>query len=86
MTFNRIGVTAQSTQIRDLIADMPFWKNVPPNEVVDLVVNETRRVDYSVGQVITRQDDKCENVFYWICIWCFYIRVCYLFDDKTIFF
>ncbi|MBI3958483.1 MAG: cyclic nucleotide-binding domain-containing protein [Chloroflexi bacterium] len=65
MTINRIGVaTAQSMQVRNLIADMPFWKNIPPNEVVDLVVNETRRVDYSPGQVITRQDDACDSVYY----------------------
>jgi CRP-like cAMP-binding protein len=65
MTINRIDVTAtQSTQIRDLIADMPFWKGVPQKEVVDLVVNETRRVDYSDGQIITRQEDPCESIYY----------------------
>ncbi|RLT36845.1 MAG: hypothetical protein DWI57_14295 [Chloroflexi bacterium] len=65
MTINRIGVaSAQAVQVRDLIRDMPFWKSIPPNEVVDLVVNETRRVDYSAGQVITRQEEACDSVYY----------------------
>ena len=64
-TINRINTAAvQPGDMRDLIADMPFWKNVPTKEVIDLVVNETRRIDYTDGQTITRQEDPCDQVYY----------------------
>jgi CRP-like cAMP-binding protein len=65
MTINRINTAAvQPGDMRDLIADMPFWKNVPAREVIELVVNETRRIDYTDGQTITRQEEPCDQVYY----------------------
>lgn len=62
---NRVNpATAQTSGVRDIIADMPFWKNVPTNEVIDLVVNETERKDFRSGATIAVQDGPCEAVYY----------------------
>ncbi|MBX3053110.1 MAG: cyclic nucleotide-binding domain-containing protein [Caldilineaceae bacterium] len=65
MTVTRLSAaTAQATHTRDLIADMPFWETVPRAEVIDLIVHETRPMDFSDGQTITSQDDECEYIYY----------------------
>jgi len=62
---NRVNpATTQTNGVRDIIADMPFWKNVPANEVIDLVLSETRRKDFSAGDTIAVQDGPCETVYY----------------------
>jgi len=65
MAINQNGIAAaRSAQMRDLIADMPFWQGVPRNEVVDMVAHDTRRCDYRAGQTIVRQDQECEYVYF----------------------
>ena len=65
MAINRINTgVPQAGQVGATIAAMPFWKGIPGQEVVDLIVHETRHVDFSPGEVIARQDAECEYVFF----------------------
>lgn len=63
MAINRI-IPNQNSQVRDMIADMPFWQTVPRNEVLDLIAHETHFVDFPAGSVITRQEEECDSLFY----------------------
>ena len=55
MAINRINTgVPQAGQVGATIAAMPFWKGIPGQEVVDLIVHETRHVDFSPGEVIAR--------------------------------
>ena len=65
MTISRINAGApQSGQVGPIIATMPFWQGIPSQEVVDLIVHETRQVDFGPGEIIARQDTECDYVFF----------------------
>lgn len=59
MTTSRIAPTPAQPDLRPLIAAMPFWRGAPPEEVIDLVVNETKWLIYQDKDVITRQGEEC---------------------------
>ncbi|RME55231.1 MAG: cyclic nucleotide-binding domain-containing protein, partial [Caldilineae bacterium] len=53
-----------NAQKRDLLAAMPQWQGAPLDEVLDLLEPETEVIDAQQGQVLVRQGEKAENIYY----------------------